>query len=237
MKALLLAMMITAPGIAAEPGTYALTINAATRAKIPFFGWTRSDTRSIVMATLERTETGTRQTHKVCDISIRTRGIPVKTIIPDAFVNALPIKNYAIDLDEKEGTLRYRANMGVDNVGMKPTADVVPRTPDDPNVVDMEGDGFPGATVLVDVPMFSQAKLYVSQRGSMQLDGAVQPDGSVSGTVTVGPTVQHTLAASNILFKSSPPIKPEPERSWFRLVPISGEPTCENTLKRAATER
>jgi len=232
-----LLMMTSTPGFAAEPGTYALTINAATQAKIPFFGWTRSDTRSIVMATLERNETGTRQTHRVCDISIRTRGIPVKTIIPDAFVKALPIKNYAIDLDEQEGTLRYRANMGVDNVGMKPSAATVPRTPDDPNVVDMEGDGFPGATVLVNVPMFAQAELYVSQRGSMQLDGTVQPDGSVSGTVNVGPTVQHTLAASNILFKSSPPIKPEPERSWFRLTPISGEANCETVLKLAATER
>lgn len=237
MTGALLLLMTAAPGMAAEPGTYALTINAATQAKIPFFGWTRSDTRSIVMATLEGTETGIRQTHRVCDISIRTRGIPVKTTIPDAFVNALPVKNYAIDLDEEGDTVRYRANMGVDNVGMKPSAEVVPRTPDDPNVVDMEGDGFPGATVLVNVPMFSQAQLYVSQRGSMQLDGTVQSDGSVSGAVTVGPTVQHTLAASNILFKSSPPIKPEPERSWFRLIPISGEPNCETVLKLAAQER
>ncbi len=223
---LLWAWLSVASAMPLQAGTHTLTIHSATRAKIPFFGWTPSVTRSRVLIELEQTDTGWIQTHTVCDIKIETKRIPVKTIIPDAFVKALPIKKYAIDVTETPDGFAYKANLGVDNIGMRPGANTVPSEVDHPDVVDMEKDGHPGATVLVKVPMFGMAKLYVSQRGSIQLDGTIGPDGTVTGRVLVGPTVQHTLDASNLLLKSSPPIKPEANKSWFRMQPHSGASTC-----------
>ena len=223
MIGLLWAWISVATAASLQPGPYILTIHSATRAKIPFFGWTPSVTKSTVLIDLQRTETGWTQTHTVCDIKIETQRIPVKTIIPDAFVQALPVKQYRVQIDDHT---HYSANLGIDNVGMRPSALQVPSEPDHPDVVDMEGDGHPGATVHVKVPMFRMARLYVSQRGSIQLKGRIQDNGSIRGKVLVGPTVQHTLDASNLLLKSSPPIRPDAEKSWFQMVPYSGKPTC-----------
>ena len=209
-----------------QSGHHILTIHSATRAKIPFFGWTPSVTRSVVLIDLQKTENGWMQTHTVCDIKIETKRIPVRTIIPDAFVQALPVKQYAIDVFELNGTVHYTADLGIDNVGMNSNAQEVPRTPDHPDVVDMDGDGHPGATVHVKVPMFGMAHLYVAQRGSIALEGTVNSDGVVNGRVKLGPTVQHTLDASNLLLKSSPPIRPDPDRSRFQLIPYDGLAEC-----------
>ena len=213
-----------------NPGLHTLTIHSATRAKIPFFGWTPSVTRSVVLINLAQTDGEWRQTHTVCDIQIDTKRIPVRTIIPKAFVQALPIKQYSIQIEETANGLSYSAYLGIDNVGMRPEASAVPTHADHPDVVDMEGDGHPGATVHVKVPMFRMAHLYVSQRSSLQLNGFIQSDGSVEGRVFLGPTVQHTLDASNLLLKSSPPIQPDAEKSWFRLTSYDGLPTCEAVI-------
>ena len=211
-------------------GRYALTVHSVTRTRLPFIGWTSSETTSDVLVEIRDGDDGARwQRQEVCDVRVSSRGASARVVIPDAFVASLPVKQIPIELTPgPDGTVIYRADLGVDDVGFDSALarGRVPRTLDDPGVVDSDGDGKPGATIRIEVPVLGRAELYVVQRGSMILDGALLAEGGVAGTVTLGPVEQHTVAASNNLLVSSPRIEPVSAESWFRLTPVAPTAGC-----------
>ena len=209
-----------------EEGRYRMTLHAASRAKVPVFGWTGSVTTSEVLVELTRTEAGWVQRHRVCDV--RVDGQRGQTTIPDAFVAALPDKQYPVRLLAADGGLRYVADLGLDHLGYDPAvAGRLPRKPGDPGVLDADGDGQPGVTVRVTAPVAGSSDIYVVQRGSMRLVGEVGPDGTVRGRIEVGLLEQRTLGATNFMFAGSPPIEPVPEESWFTIERVPDDAPCE----------
>lgn len=210
-----------APGLA--EGRYVLTLHAASRAKVPVFGWTPSVTTSQVLVDLERTPTGWVQRHEVCDVRVSGHQKRGTTEIPEAFIASLPVKKYAVQLEPSDVGWRYRADLGMDHVGYDPSlTDEVPRKPGDRGVIDGDADGNPGVTVRLSVPLVGKADVYVVQRASMKLTGTIAADGSVRGQVMVDDFAQYTLAATHWMFKGSPRIESVPEDSWFFLRPAAG---------------
>ncbi|MGB0638002.1 MAG: hypothetical protein ACPGTU_01635 [Myxococcota bacterium] len=210
-------------------GTYVLELHVDTHAKLPFFGWTKSTTNSTVLAVIQKTEEGLIQRHTPCDVQVITRKVPAKTIIPKAMMDSLPIKTYEIDFSKDGKTWRYKADLGEDHIGYDPSiTKTVPTQASDPGVIDGDKDGNPGVTVEIDVMMFGTSELYVAQRGHLWVEGTLEEDGSVRGKVDMAPVVQHTMDASNRFMMASPPIRPDPENSWFELRPVSSQTTCKD---------
>jgi hypothetical protein len=229
---ILFTVFVPIAGAADLQGRYALSLHTVTRTRLPLLGWTSSETTSEALVDIFDRDGTPWQRQEVCDVRVASRGVvAAKVIVPDAFVESLPVKQHPIELTARgDGTWTYRADLGVDEVGFdsRQAQGKVPRTLDDPGVVDGDGDGRPGVTILVDAPVLGRAELYVVQRGSMVLDGTVLRDGGVAGTVTLGPVEQHTIAASNRLLVASPRIEPMSEASWFRLTPVPSTARCED---------
>ena len=228
----LFALLVSVAAASDLQGRYALSLHTVTRTRVPFLGWTSSETTSDVLVDIRDGDDGARwQRQEVCDVRISSRGASARIVVPDAFVASLPIKHIPIRLTpHPDGTVAYRADLGVDEVGFdsaRARGDV-PRTVDDPAVIDSDRDGKPGATIRIEAPVLGRAELYVVQRGSMILTGTLLDEGGVAGTVTLGPVEQHTIAASNNLLVSSPRIEPVSEESWFRLTPVAATAGCKD---------
>jgi len=213
-------------------GRYALSLHTVTRTRLPLLGWTSSETTSDLLVEIRGGDDGARwQRQEVCDVRISGHGGSARIVVPDAFVASLPIKQIPIELTPRpDGTVAYRADLGVDEVGFDSAQaqGKVPRRLGDPGLVDGDGDGKPGVTIRIQAPVLGPAELYVVQRGSMILTGALLAEGGVAGTVTLGPIEQHTVAASNNLLVSSPRIEPVSAESWFRLTPVAPTAGCKD---------
>lgn len=211
------------PGLA--PGRpYAMVVDVASASRVPFFGVTRVVTRSLLRVDVERTAQGLRQRHEVCAVAVSSASTATTTI-PDAFVASMGPSVYPVEFDGSA----YRADPGPDTVGYAPEegSTQVPRKANDASVLDHEGDGKPGATVRLVIPVLGTIEVYVAQYGHTRFAGELTADGRVEGQVEVVALDQRTLGASNPLFAASPPTWPLPEDSRFELRPLDEALGCD----------
>lgn len=229
MRPLLAALLLTplvslaSPTPAIPPGRYALELVVATATQVPVMGETLVYTRSLSQVDVFVQDGVTYQTQRLCSVTVEDNNRLADTRIPEAFINSFPVQTYAVSLTPlATGGFAYFADPGSVAIGFDPrdTAGIVPVAPDDPNLQDYDGDGKPGATVNLVVPMLGAIELYIAQRGHSVMTGEVQ-DGAVRGEVDVRYFSQRTLAASNSLFHANPPMR-HLDESWFRLSPAPG---------------
>lgn len=226
---LLAALATLSPALAEEPTTtlpalpteWRMEMVVATRALIPVLGATRAEVRSTLAVRLVATADGWVQTQDTCDARLVDRGKLVRTTLPPAFVRALPDATFAVTVAESEGSQRYEADFGRQDVGWDGRGEM-PAEADAPGVVDWDGDGLPGATVLVDAPIVGTGQVYVAQTGRTRVRGERLPDGTIQGTIEVTDFAQHVLGGSSPLFRHGPEVVSDPERSWFRMTPAPG---------------
>jgi hypothetical protein len=99
--------------------------------------------------------------------------------MPPTSLRGLPVSRFAL---RQEGSV-VRADMGEGTIGYR-GAGPVPSSPDDPRVIDPDGDGKPGLQLLLDVGAFGTWTLQVVSRGHTALEGAVTPRG-IEGTLSL----------------------------------------------------
>lgn len=133
----------------------------------------------------------------------------------DAFVAAFEPSRAEIALTETEDGWRMTADPGPLCVGCR--GDTLPV--DASEAADWEGDGKPGATVWVQVPVLGRMEVYVAQLGHSSFVGAVR-DGVITGQVRVHAMEQRTLGASHRVAAGQTPIAPVAEGSRFTLEPV-----------------
>lgn len=201
-------------------GTWRLDLVVATRAHIPILGDIRSASRNVLLVTIARDGDGWIQRQQVCAARIEGEAGLARTLIPRAFVDALPPRSYPITLDGD----RYLADPGSESVGFRGT--VLPSSANDPSVFDQDRDGAPGVSVRVEVPMFGGADVWVAQRGHSVLKGRVVSPDRIEGSVDVRVLQQVTLGASNRLFAHSVHAIPDPAASRFTLTRLPEGATC-----------
>ncbi len=220
-----LALADTEPPLA--PGLYRLDTVHATQSKVPFAGKVTVYNRGVTRVELLRTSTGWEQRQELCDVVVDDDLKMSTTIIPPAFIAATPRQTYPVHFTRTESGWTYRADPGPLDVGWDPRAagGVLPEHPDSPGVLDFEGDGHPGATVQLQVPVFGAVEVYVVQRGHTTYTGRVV-DGGVQGTLQVVALDQRTIDASHRMFRGNPPVTVLPDESSLSLRPLPPGTTC-----------
>jgi hypothetical protein len=210
-------------------GTYLLEMIMASTARVPFFGASKSASQSISLVQI-RSAGGDdlTQSHKVCDFRVVDSGI-IKMVFPDRFIRALANHTYPIQLEKAGQDWRYRADLGVERIGYRNhgSEDRLPAKIDDPQVFDWDGDGHPGATLKLSIPLLPTADLYIVQRGQSILTGRVMQPGRIEGNIEVRQFEQRVIGAWPSFLAKSPEIEPDPNESRFSLRRVAAETTCE----------
>lgn len=210
-----------------EPGLYRLDAVLVTESKVPFQGRVRVTNTSVALVRLDRDDAGWTGQQRLCRVEVTDDSKVASTVIPQAFVDATPVQVFPVRFDRDGDGWTYTADPGPLDVGWDPVAagGVMPSRPGDPGVVDWEGDGSPGATVRLDVPVFRRIDLYIVQRGHSVFTGVVE-EGVVDGLIDVVHLDQRTLDASNSWFRATLPTVVIGADSTFRLAPVPPGSTC-----------
>lgn len=211
----MIALLISLAAAADLTGVWRVDLHLVHDLQIPVLGKSQSDSYTVQ---LWRVADGVL-VNEHCSIRAVTRTRIGKPTIPPAFVHNIRHATVPIVLDGE----RFHADMGIGSIGF--TGDVVPTMPDEPSVIDHEGDGKPGATMTVWAPLFGDVEVYVAQRTHLVLDGTVDGD-EVTGRASQLLLEQTTLGAANRLFARHPVVAPMIEESTFRMSRVPTGATC-----------
>jgi hypothetical protein len=212
------------------PGAYRLEMIMASVSRLPFFGTSKSASRSISLVEIRREGGELIQSHTVCDFRVLDDSAMIKMIFPDKFVAALAKHSYAVQIAKDAQGWSYRADLGVERIGYRPgSGDTkLPTTADDPSVYDWDGDGNPGATLKLSVPLLPDGELYVVQRGHSILNGRVTQPGKIEGGIDVRSFEHRVLGARPGFLNKSPDIQADPKESRFSITQVAAGSTCES---------
>jgi len=211
------------------PGMYRLEMILASIARLPFFGMSKSASRSVSLIEVTNDHNGILQRHEVCDFHVLQDSAMIKMVFPDKFVAALAKHTYPIQVEKDGQGWRYRADLGVERIGYKPRSSEsnLPTKLDDPAVYDWDGDGHPGATLKISVPLLPDGELYIVQRGHSILNGRITTRGRVEGSIEVRSFEHRVLGAWPGFLNRSPEIVPDPAESRFTIIPVPHDSVCE----------
>ena len=211
-------------------GTYRLEMIMASTTKIPFFGTSKSASKSVSLVEIRHNVSGIIQNHRVCDFRLLEESAIIKMVFPEKFIAALAKHSYPIQLEKDVQGWSYRADLGVERIGYRANRadEKLPGKIDDPTVFDWDGDGHPGATLKLSVPLFPAAELYIVQRGQSILTGRVIQPGRIEGNLEVREFDQRVLGARPGFLAKSPEIEPNAKDSRFTLSPVPADSTCES---------
>ncbi len=208
-----------------------LDIRSTTRA--PFVGDVAVQSRSLFRVAIDQTESGLQQQHALCDLRITTDAKAATTTIPRAFVDSARKASYPVELAPGEDGLVYTADPGPDALGYdRARGSDVPTESDDADVLDHEGDGHPGGTVELKVPVFGTVEVYVAQYAHTRFSGTLTETGGVAGRAEVLALDLRVLDASNVLFARSRPASPVEDASRFEIVPLGEAASCDALIAR-----
>jgi hypothetical protein len=221
--------LLTGPAGAAQglpPGRYGLELVVATFARVPILGASRGSSVSLLLVDLQSgTDGRLRATQEVCEVEMRGAAERADIRVSDGFLGAQGRKSWTLVPGADGG---FVADLGVDHVGFRPGAEdsPVPRRTTDAGVFDWDGDGRPGATILLRAPVLGDVELYVAQRAHVRLRGHALPGARAEGQVEVLRFEQHTIGSSHRLFDTSPEMWPDPASSGFTLWPAPAAAGC-----------
>jgi len=159
----------------------------------------------------------------------------VKMVFPEKFIAALANHTYPIELEKDAQGWRYRADLGLELIGYKNSAGdpPLPDRIDDPAVYDWDGDGHPGATLKLSVPLLPDGELYVVQRGHSILNGRITQPGYIEGAIEYRTFEQRVLGAWPSFLNRSPKIAPDAKESRFSISPLPPGSTCDSVRQAA----
>ncbi|MBM4299507.1 MAG: hypothetical protein FJ143_17345 [Deltaproteobacteria bacterium] len=212
------------------PGAYRLEMIMASTTRVPFFGTSKSASKSVSLVEIKREGAALIQTHKACEFRVLEDSKFIKMIFPDKFVAALARHTYPLQLQEDAQGWRYRADLGIERIGYKSNGDenALPMKIDDPAVYDWDGDGKPAATLKITIPLLPDGEFYVVQRGHSILNGRIVQPGRVEGGIETRLFEQRVLGARPGFLNQSAEVQPDPKESRFILSRIADGSTCES---------
>ena len=220
----MLALLLSLPAAATQPdlsGHWVLELSLVISAKVPVFGQTELVTRTTMLASIADGV----QHHTTCAVNPSSPLRMVTTIIPDSFIRNIKDKSYPITIGD-DGS--YRADFGPQHIAYDPaiSGGDPPIEADDPAVFDWEGDGNPGATILIDAPLFGRSEVYITQIAHTRLIGQITSPDTITGGLNIAALHQRSIGAKPAIFASNPEATPVEEKSSFVMRRVSEGTTC-----------
>ena len=212
------------------PGAYRLEMIMASVSRLPFFGTSKSASRSISLVEIRQQGGELIQSHRVCDFRVLDDSAMIKMVFPEKFVAALSQHTYPVQLEQDAQGWTYRADLGVERIGYRAGAGdtKLPAAADDPAVYDWDDDGKPGATLKLSVPLLPDGELYVVQRGHSILNGRITEPGRIEGGIEVLSFEHRVLGARPGFLNKSPDIQADAQESRFTITQVATGSTCES---------
>jgi hypothetical protein len=163
---------------------------------------------------------------------------PITTSLSDAATQAIRPPPSPLEVDTFDGVLRVRRLPTPTPVGIRlddPFNEALPTDPDDPRIVDDDGDGQPGITVTIEVTPDFVGELYIARREIFSFETLLTEPDLLTGQVT-DESEQLVIGASDPVFASSP-------ANWEQYPDLSKSPiilrrvTADWDCDRLAAER
>jgi hypothetical protein len=157
--------------------------------------------------------------------------------LSDAATQAIRPPPTPVDVATTDGTLTVLRPATPTPVGIRlddAANEPLPTDPDDPRIVDDDGDGKPGITVTIQVGDELTGELYIARREIFSYVASVVAPDRLEGTVTDN-SEQLVIGASDPIFlaDSNWQQHPDPAKSPIILIRVDDTWDCE----RLATER
>jgi len=143
---------------------------------------------------------------------------PIQTSISDAGTQALKPVSTPVEVSGSPGAWAVQRPATPTPVGIRledPANDVLPSDPDDPRIVDDDGDGKPGITVVVRFGDF-EGELYIARREIFAYDLLQDGPDSMSGTVTD--------SSEQLVIGASDPILETTDAQWEQVPDLTHSP-------------
>ncbi len=156
---------------------------------------------------------------------------PITTEVSDTFTQAIrpvPIATtLTIDSTGRASLDRPETPTPLGIELADPAVDPLPTDPNDPRIIDADGDGKPGVTVRIIVTPELSGELYLARRERFAYSVTEQPDGSLVGSVR-DKSEQLVIGASNEIFltKAQWVQHPDPAKSPIVLKPVERNWDC-----------
>ncbi len=131
---------------------------------------------------------------------------PIETSLSDAATQAIKPSPTPVEIDTVDGVLRVRRPATPTPVGIRlddPANEALPTDPNDPRIVDDDGDGNPGITVSIRVSDEISGELYIARREIFAYEAFLTEPDALTGIVTDN-SEQLVIGASDPIFASSP---------------------------------
>lgn len=153
---------------AIPPGSYRLDVEVVVVASVPVLGEQRTVTKTTSVVEIDDAGVATARACRV-----ETRGPGFSSRMPPSSLRGLPVSRFPIVQD---GAV-VRADMGAGTIGYRGPGPL-PQKAKDPRVLDPDGDGEPGAQLLLDLGGLGMWTLQVVSRGHTIIEGVATPDGA-----------------------------------------------------------
>ncbi|MEX1294951.1 MAG: hypothetical protein AB1Z67_02150 [Candidatus Limnocylindrales bacterium] len=157
---------------------------------------------------------------------------PFESSLSDAATQAIRPPATPLTVEEVDGVLRISRPPTPTPIGIRlddPATEPLPSDPEDPRVVDDDGDGEPGVTVSIDIGAGIVGEIYIARREIFEYEATqVEPD-LLTGTVT-DTSEQLVIGANNPLFLASEADwvqHPDPEKSFIVLRRVADDWDCD----------
>ncbi|MFB6374131.1 MAG: hypothetical protein ABEN55_13695 [Bradymonadaceae bacterium] len=216
-------------------GTWARKTVQTSVTDLPILGDTTSKTTSYVLVDIEQTGRRVSWSARTCEATIDGDIGAVRTILPDAFVDAIPVSNRSGRLvtDEEDET---RLKMEPDHIVMgaalgDPANDPLPSSADDLSVTDDDHDGKPGVTIRMEGLL--SGRVYVVRRATSRYSATVEDPDRFRGLVD-WETDRRILKSTNSLLANDRKTEPHSDarKSWFEMRRLDTKITCSQLRSR-----
>lgn len=215
-------------------GRYLLKTKIVAEAIVPVIGRVDSTTRTLAWVDIQHESGRVIGQQKVCQVSLGDEEDLARTIFPDALIQALPPKKIHFEISPAAlFPIKLNVDLGEDTMGYRSTTPgaPLPHSAEAAELVDIDHDGRPGATLFLDLPGFGRYPLGIVSKGHTRLDGWLSAPGFAKGNATLLKFQQRVLSGLPVEGEVRD-VKGVPDRSSFELAPIEPGVGCAELMAR-----
>ncbi len=228
-------------------GTWAQRQVVTTETRVPLTGTVRATSTTLLLLKVTQDGADATVVGHICDLHIESGSALADTVVPDAFVRAMPPREAparfeavpdAVETSPEDrietspvetapGGYRFLQQPAHEVLGANLTGpdDPLPTDPADPRVVDSDGDGDPGVTI--EVTGLSGGRMFLVQRAWRELESRSVTPTTIDGVIRWG-FERAVLGATSRMLRNQreSAATTDPAQNHFRTTRVRNDTDC-----------